>query len=972
VIRKVEFTAAYDLKQRMMGGTDGIAETTWPGVYNRSTLPGRHDYFVLPDWNVYSEGGKAVTFEAPAESWNRIEFQGAAYGSLSYIDASGASKPLAKRAKGELRTWNQFAPMQGGKLKFDNVVQETPIQELAAYNVHAGTEPDEQTLQYVVKAKADPANYPSVDELRNFIRGRYPADEREIVAALPQGAPSKNRAANTTPRLPLVHVVIPADFRQARWGEAVGHFAYGWQGMNAGLDGIAVDLPALQVKATHGAFYPLNVRIKDPLWPARDMLDVNVAVKPGEARTVFFDLRDRILPPGASLYLTIAGAGGDFDASKLDGMHVRLKFKPRAAAAAEHIADRMAQASDNLAFLVEEHDVSRRLARYERLDRDLSDLLRVDPENRHGREMWLELNPEQGGVPVNVPQAPASVPKWAFLQVEDLKRVHHFIEWWIDHRQVDYGDFGGGISDDNDLTQQWPPLALLGVIPDKVTGSLNALMDAAYKNGMLSPGLGVIQTDELHSYEEAINLKAETMYLNFGNPKTVERLMETAREYPKIIEKGSDGHTHVVSSNYSATTVSRELPWSWSYPYSYLILHPGIVLADFNADPAMRGMIIALADSHMAHGKQNADGSWEFPEAVNATTGQARGTLASKSRGNIAIVQLFWSAYRWTGDTKYLRPLESELANGPLASTLEFLNNDVIDMLGKRDSWGKQLKADADKGSHDAFTLYQAWRTSGDPSYLEKVYTDEIVTAEQRMWLMTEAHWWSDRVELFSDILQRSRLGGLALRRNQMYPGHVVSWRFDTPTAAEDVGILVSESTPDHFRIKAFNLTGKPLHAVMTGWDVAAGRWKIARAVGGAADPEQRIDFERTGNVDMTFAPMQETTWEFTLEAPGTKVTDRPDLAIGSDDIKADSRGLRVTIHSLGSKPAAAARVVLEDANGRELAQSTVPALAAPQGFQPVVTQVTLKSQGWKQGMRVRVVSDAPEVTLMNNVVIAH
>jgi len=34
----------------------------------------------------------------------------------------------------------------------------------------------------------------------------------------------------------------------------------------------------------------------------------------------------------------------------------------------------IAQASDNLAFLVEEHDVSRRLARYERLDRDLSDL----------------------------------------------------------------------------------------------------------------------------------------------------------------------------------------------------------------------------------------------------------------------------------------------------------------------------------------------------------------------------------------------------------------------------------------------------------------------------------------------------------------------------------------------------------------------------------------------------------------------
>jgi hypothetical protein len=304
---------------------------------------------------------------------------------------------------------------------------------------------------------------------------------------------------------------------------------------------------------------------------------------------------------------------------------------------------------------------------------------------------------------------------------------------------------------------------------------------------------------------------------------------------------------------------------------------------------------------------------------------------------------------------------------------LELLNNDVIDMLGKRDSWGKQLKADADKGSRDAFTLYQAWRTSGDTSYLDKLYSDEITTAEQRMWMVTEAHWWSDRVELFSDILQRSRLGGMALRRNQMYPGHVVSWRFDTPTAAEDVGILVADSTPRHFKITAFNLTGKSLHAVMTGWDVTAGRWKVTRAVAGAADPERRIDFERTSSVDMTFAPMQPTTWEFTLETEGSKAIDRPDLAIGSDDIKVDSRGLRVTVHSLGSRPSSQARVVLEDVNGRELAQSSVPALNAPKAFQPVVSQVVLKSSTWKSGMRVRVIGDpkAPEVTQLNNVVMA-
>jgi hypothetical protein len=64
-IRKVEFADAKDLKEWMWKGVDGIAETTWPGVYNRSRLPGRDDYFELPDWNTYVEGGKAYDLTVP-------------------------------------------------------------------------------------------------------------------------------------------------------------------------------------------------------------------------------------------------------------------------------------------------------------------------------------------------------------------------------------------------------------------------------------------------------------------------------------------------------------------------------------------------------------------------------------------------------------------------------------------------------------------------------------------------------------------------------------------------------------------------------------------------------------------------------------------------------------------------------------------------------------------------------------------
>ena len=84
-VRKVEIHDAYDLKRWWWRATDGIRETTWPGVYNRSRLPGRNDYFQLPDWDCYSLSGKAITFFMPEEPWNHLEISGGAWGNMSLL-----------------------------------------------------------------------------------------------------------------------------------------------------------------------------------------------------------------------------------------------------------------------------------------------------------------------------------------------------------------------------------------------------------------------------------------------------------------------------------------------------------------------------------------------------------------------------------------------------------------------------------------------------------------------------------------------------------------------------------------------------------------------------------------------------------------------------------------------------------------------------------------------------------------------
>jgi len=973
-IRKIEFADAKDLKEWMWKGVDGIAETTWPGVYNRSRLPGRDDYFELPDWNTYVEGGKAYDLTVPAgERFNRIEIRGAAYGALSYSGDGAAYEPLAKRPADEVRSVDSFAEKTGGKLRFANVAQETPIQEIWAYDVTRGAEPEGSfKLSYTVQSNAAPA-YAALASLNAYIEGRFPAEERTTVVALPAGAGAGraaagagNAAAATAAirgegAAPIVHILIPSGFGDAPPGKPLARaWNYGWENVHDGLDGIALDIPALKATPGKDGLVPLNIRVKDPIWPGRDMIDVSVSVRPGEKRTLWLDLRDRILTAD-SLFLTIASAAPDFGANSLDGMNIRLVFKDRAAALPEHIADRFNQVKDNWGFLVEEHTASKREGLFRRLYGDITDLFRVDPDNLEARRYWADISYGATGFPpFTQPTPPVGVPLWAFRQLEDLKLVRQFADWWIDKRQVPYGDFGGGISDDVDLTQQWPGLALMGVEPDKVNASLRALSDAVYANGMRTNGLGTITTDELHAYEEGLNSDAERLYLNWGEPKSVERLMATTKALTAVILTNPAGHMHFASNWYGGRKMYREGAWEWQKPYSFTVMHAPILMGLYNANPAARGLVTGVIDGWMAHGKQDAKGGWSYPNEINWRTDAER---VGDGGGVSTPLQSAWAAWRFTRDEKYLRPVLGRAAkNGP--GSLSELNENAVDVLGHAKDWGKALTGKAEDGG--AFERYTAWNESGDTKWLEALHGDAIADKSQHMYMYTEGHWWSDRVDQPNEILQRERLGGIALRRNQTWPGNTVSWRFAEAGGAEQVAILLPGATPDHFKVIAYNVSDHVQHADMSTWNVTAGRWKMVGPAGA-----REVDLERSASVPVDFAPGA-TTLDFMLVKPGVPTDQRADLGIGTDDVVVKGRSVTVTVHSLGAVDAAGGTVTLEDGAGKALATATVPALAAPRDLLPKTAQVRLTMPAGVVGrlrVRVALAGNAPETTMLNNVV---
>lgn len=976
LVRKVEIHEAYDLKQWMWKGCDGIRETTWPNVYNRSRLPGRTDYFILPDWNCYSTSGKSVTFTMPEEPWNYVEITGAAFGTADVIaydneQSAPLEKHLFDRPERRERTFHALDTVYtGGKVRFTNTVQEMPIGEFSAFYISAGHEPQYTAqLSYTVTTQVEPDN-PTVESLRDYINGRYLPDERTIVIALPSGAPRNRRTTDIDGGLPLVHILIPCDFREVKDDNRISRYSHTWNNLNGGLTGIAVDIPPLDVTATPNGYFPMNIQVKDPLWPDRNLCDFSFSIKPGEARTLFLDTRDRILPNDRSLYITVVGAGADFDATSLDGMRIRLLFKDREEASAEHVADRFTQVRDNFGNQVEARPNSKFLGLFRRFDEDITDLLRIDPGHIPGRYYWSYANPEQGWPEFKQPEPPDDVPLWAFRQIEYLKLVSNIILWWIDNRQIENGELGGGLSDDSDYTNVWPIPALNGVEPEKVTDSLHRVLEAIYDNGMITDGINTIQADGLHVTEEGNNVQGQLMMLEYGDPKLMERMMESVRGFERITNINAAGHRHVISGYFGAHAISRDIPWNWSAYQTSRIFHPAMYIAEFCGHPRAKKLMLELADGLIAHRKQDERGRWYTPGNINFDTDEDRGT----SFGNYNHV--FWGCWEWTHDKKYLQPL---LDSG--IGSLGGINANVIDVLGNLDTWGKEISDGVTPFSGSTYERFVAWQVTGNKQFIEELYADEIQRYTQQTYLFTEGHFWTDRVSIYATELQRSRLGGVAKRgKGNIYPGQLVSWKFRKPATYEDLAILIPEAGRTEFKVIAFNLSDAPVTAAMTGWMIDPGIWEITQGIDIDNDDtidtgltKRTVEFERTQTLELQFDPKVQTILHFKLENRGKHYWQRPDLGIGKEDVVVRGNRITVTVHSLGAVETPQSMLVLKDASGKVITSEQIRALKAPLDIFPKTCEVILQIPEGTSVIGSRVYIETPEkikeITKMNNVV---
>ena len=272
------------------------------------------------------------------------------------------------------------------------------------------------------------------------------------------------------------------------------------------------------------------------------------------------------------------------------------------------------------------------------------------PQNDLGRKYWHEWNPETAQPDYTAPKVPAGVPAWAYLQAKDVDYFKRIADFYIDKRQAWDGEFGGGLGDDSDFTNLFPSLALMGTEPEKVKASLSRELEAMYENKMWTNGLATGQFDELHAYEDGLNVLGQSMMMDFGNPKDIERAMVTARRLEWLTGVNAAGHRHVQSAYYSGSKMATGGVWGWTKARSYMVFQPALDLVLFNGAPETRKMVLETVDGMLAHRKQEADGRFVTRTEINFKTDE------DLPGGDATPDFMFWAAYRWTGDKKYLLP----------------------------------------------------------------------------------------------------------------------------------------------------------------------------------------------------------------------------------------------------------------------------------------------------------------------------
>ncbi len=707
---------------------------------------------------------------------------------------------------------------------------------------------------------------------------------------------------------------------------------------------------------------PIEIAVMDPFNPAQRVISAEcVAGGAGELHVVL-DHLDQVVPAGRRVWVALK-TGAE---TVIDTPRVELYYAPRERAVPEALQYRLWIVKTMFAALSEPRPWGSLRSRDQDLDEwaenayagvKVVELLR---EARFAKELgpdddivrqydeWLW---RRAGIPEFEPtidEVPGA-PEWAVVLRQAWLEAREVPKWWLEHRLVPTGEFGGRVGDDSDMYQNYAMFPLISDDPvaRRCVQGAAALAELAEAT-TLEEGLNRRSMDPLHAYEEGINHEALMTWWRYGDPVYFERSLAAARSMPALTVVTDIGHRHFKNQTLGVEDLRIDREPGVAGGAHALMLHPLVEVLWYNRQPAVERFLREWADGWLEHERPGAyaftvDVKTEEPVKVyeNRPLYAAYGGMAS----------IFASMIDCTGDERYARPFMDMFAQGRTSLRIdqylpEFYEMGLLDGLGEAEMQGLAENEP-----------YLTTLMSGDRRPLIDALKRDIAEMQRFRYMYTEAEQFTDRIFLYAIQNAAKAYCGAYTTRNKMHHGLSVSWEgFGTDFAA-----LVLDSRADRLKVAVYSFADEPMEGAMRVWRLDHGVYSVA--TGPDADDDGTLDrrvetaameLARYSAVPVTLPPGQVTIVEIEQTQALDDIRTRPDLALSPLDTTVAEGAVRGVLHNLGVAGVDAVEIALVSPQGEVIARRTltdIPGIG--DDLQPVripyeLTGVPADATGWR------------------------
>ncbi|UCD50540.1 MAG: hypothetical protein JSW27_23815 [Phycisphaerales bacterium] len=532
--------------------------------------------------------------------------------------------------------------------------------------------------------------------------------------------------------------------------------------------------------------------------------------------------------------------------------------------------------------------------------RDFSEYVRHFPLNRIAR-MYLG---EPIGPDKDYPAVPGA-PDWAVYQREGLERLTDIIEWWIDNRMRDNGEYGGGWGDDCEMWRWWVPV-LIGFEDRKIATAQQRFSEALMQQEHMRRGYTTRMTDVEHTAEDSADVITPMMHLDPDNPiwfaraQRLTQLMETL-----WTGRNERGGLQFKSTYFTVDRVDDRPDRACDTVYHPRAVQPALLYWQRTGDPHLTGLFTAWMDAWVEATARAERGkpAGIIPSAIHWPDGRIGGladdwwdprnhgeyTLYLWPSAMSMMMNTMLLTHHVTGQDKYLKPIRSmararlrHLQDPPsqsppagseawCAARMGFVSGVVakyrfltgrgeFDELLRRDMpayTGFRLTGDRRQLTHALENNAAALRINW-PGYTSEVrYTDRVLRFPQLFGggLMTDRRIDAIRSPTPS-VLYATATGdpGDAL----YFPMNAVRWL----TPPRKIAVLVTDATKTSFAAELFHFGSKPRPMAAELYLLDEGRYHLTLEAGGKeihsqpltiAGPRTQVQFTLPPQILCTF-----------------------------------------------------------------------------------------------------------------------